>query len=77
MFGLSTSQSTAVIVMLASVVMYFAANNGLKQNAFLFVFTVALTILVVGRWCSKLDLLFMNERTFEYEPHYENWSKRQ
>lgn len=49
MFGLSTSQSTAVIVMLASVVMYFAANNGLKQNAFLFVFTVALTILVVGR----------------------------
>ena len=30
-----------------------------------------------GYGFGDVDLLFMNERTFEYEPHYENWSKRQ
>lgn len=49
MFGLSGSQSIAAIVMLASIIMYFGANSGLKQNAFIFVFAVALTIIIVGK----------------------------
>lgn len=48
MFGLSTSKSVAAITMLVSIVLYFGANSGLKQNAFIFVFAVALTILIVG-----------------------------
>jgi hypothetical protein len=24
-----------------------------------------------------IDLLFMNDLTFDYEPHYENWQKKQ
>ena len=48
MFGLSCSQSTAAIVMLASIVLYFAANTTLKQNAFIFLFAVTLTIIIVG-----------------------------
>lgn len=48
MFGISTSQAIAAIVILVSIVFYFAANSGLKQNAFIFVFSVALTVLIVG-----------------------------
>lgn len=48
MFGLSYSQSITAYVMLASIIMYFGANTGLKQNAFIFVFAVALTIMIVG-----------------------------
>ena len=24
----------------------------------------------------SIDVMFMNDRAFEYEPHYENWMKR-
>ena len=48
MFGYSTSQSFLVISMLVSIVLYFGANSGLKQNAFIYFFGIALTLLVVG-----------------------------
>jgi hypothetical protein len=47
--GFSTSQWAAVIAIIVSIVFYFAANSGLKQNAFLYVFGIALTVLIVGK----------------------------
>lgn len=58
------------MVLVASIIFYFAATNTLKQNAFLYVFTIALIVLIVGKNSLILDMLFMNERGFEYEPHY-------
>ena len=49
MFGLSGCQSISAITILTSIVFYFAANDGLKQNAFIYVFAIALTMLIVGR----------------------------
>lgn len=68
--GYSTSQWITTTVLIASIILYFAANNTLKQNAFLYVFTIALIVLIVGKDLFYLDMLFMNERGFEYEPHY-------
>ena len=48
MYGFSTSQSVAAISMLVSIVLYFGANSGLKQNAFIYFFGIALTMLIVG-----------------------------
>ena len=63
--GFSTSQWAAVIAIIVSIVFYFAANSGLKQNAFLYVFGIALTVLIVGKQIFyNSDLLFMNERGF-------------
>ena len=44
----TTSQYITSIVIVASIIFYFAANTGLKQNAFLYVFGIALTVLIVG-----------------------------
>jgi inner membrane protein involved in colicin E2 resistance len=46
--GFTTSQWIASVSLVVSIVFYFAATSGLKQNAFLFFFGVALTVLVVG-----------------------------
>lgn len=48
MFGLTTSQSIAVIILVCTIVFYFAANTGIKQNAFLYIFIITLTVLIVG-----------------------------
>lgn len=48
MYGLTTSQSIAAITILATIVLYFAANTPLKQNAWIFFFAVAVICLVVG-----------------------------
>lgn len=48
MFGLSTSQSIASVLILVFIVLYFAANNGLKQNAFIYMFGLAVVVLIVG-----------------------------
>lgn len=77
MFGITTSQSIAVVLIVVFIVFYFAANSGLMQNAFIFLFAIAAIVLIVGNFIFYPDCLFMNERTFEYEPHYENWQKRQ
>ena len=45
--GFTTSQWIASVSLVVSIVFYFAATSGLKQNAFLFFFGVALTVLVV------------------------------
>ena len=50
MFGLTTSQSVASITILASIIFYFAATNGLKQNAFIYIFSIAVTMLIVGNY---------------------------
>lgn len=48
MYGLSTSQWVSSLTILTSIVFYFCANTGLKQNAFLYIFAIALTVLIVG-----------------------------
>lgn len=48
--GFTTSQWVSSIVLIASIIFYFGANTGIKQNAFLYVFGVALTVLVVGNF---------------------------
>lgn len=48
MFGISTSQSIASVLILVFIVMYFAANSSLFQNAFIFLFAVTATVLIVG-----------------------------
>jgi hypothetical protein len=46
--GFTTSQWISSIVIVASIIFYFAARTGLQQNAFLYVFGVALVVLIVG-----------------------------
>jgi hypothetical protein len=53
--GFTTSQWITTIVLVASIIFYYGANSGIKQNAFLYVFGVALTVLVVGKF-------FLNNR---------------
>lgn len=48
MFGLSTSQSIASVLLLVFIVMYFAATNGLKQNVFIYLFAMTAIVLIVG-----------------------------
>lgn len=52
MFGLSTSQSTASILILVFIVLYFAANTGIMQNAFIYCFVIAGIVLIVGNYKS-------------------------
>lgn len=49
MLGLTTSQSVSVVFIVASIVLYFAANSGIMQNAFIYVFSIALVVLIVGK----------------------------
>ena len=70
MYGLTTSQTIAFIIILVTIVLYFAANTGSKQCAWIFFFSIAVTILVVGKYILMVDFLFMNDKAFEYEPHY-------
>lgn len=51
--GFTTSQWISSLVLVASIIFYFAANTGIKQNAFLYVFGVALTVLVVGKYLTQ------------------------
>jgi hypothetical protein len=50
MFGLTTSQSIASVLLLVFIVMYFAANSGIKQNAFIYLFATTLIVLIVGKF---------------------------
>lgn len=47
---MTTSQSIAAIAILASIVLYFAANTGSQQNAFIFIFAISLLMLIVGTY---------------------------
>lgn len=64
MFGLSTSQSIAAVLLLAFIICYFAANSGIKQNAFIYLFSITLIVLIVGNIYDYVDCLFMNDKTF-------------
>jgi len=48
--GFTTSQWISTVVLVASIIFYFAARTGSQQNAFLYVFGVALLVLVVGNF---------------------------
>ena len=53
MFGLTTSQSIASVLLVVFIVFYFAANSGSKQNAFIYMFAIALVVLIVGKYFIK------------------------
>ena len=59
----TTSQWISSMVLVASIIFYFAARTGLQQNAFLYVFGVALLVLVVGKFFTYFKIYFswMNE----------------
>jgi hypothetical protein len=77
MGGYSMSQKIEIIVMIASIILYFAVTTYAQQNIWSFFFAVALICFIVGRNHNYVDMLFMKDTTFEYEPHYENWQKKQ
>jgi hypothetical protein len=56
MFGLSTSQSIASVLILVFIVMYFAANTGSKQCAFIYLFAITVVVLIVGTYHDYLRL---------------------
>jgi hypothetical protein len=53
MYGLTTSQSVEAVLLLVSIVMYFAGINSAQQNAWSYVFAVVLTCLIIGNCCGK------------------------
>lgn len=73
----SLSQKIEVIVMIASIILYFCGLTYSQQNVWSFFFSVALICFIVGKIDNYVDMLFMKDTTFEYEPHYENWQKKQ
>ncbi len=77
MYGFTTSQSIEIVVLIVSIIMYYAVNYYSQQNAWSFVFAVALLCLIVGNSDVIIDMLFMKDTTFDYEPHYENWQRKQ
>jgi hypothetical protein len=48
MNGYTASQKIEIVVLVASVVLYFCGLTYSQQNVWLFVFAVALTCLIVG-----------------------------
>jgi hypothetical protein len=46
----TTSQWISSIAVVVSIIFYFAARTGSQQNAFLYVFGVALVVLIVGNF---------------------------
>jgi len=64
MFGLTTSQSIASVLLLVFIVMYFAATNGLKQNAFIYLFAITAIVLIVGTPSCKRRLLVHERSSF-------------
>ncbi len=63
--------------MIASIILYFCVTTYAQQNIWSFFFAVALICFIVGKIHSYVDMLFMKDTTFDYEPHYENWQKKQ
>jgi ABC-type nickel/cobalt efflux system permease component RcnA len=71
MFGLTTSQSIASVLILVFIIFYFAANSGIQQNAFIYLLATTIIVLIVGTYfIYDLDCLFMNDKAFDYEPQY-------
>lgn len=77
MLGMTSSQSIAMVVLVASIILYFCQLTNWQQNVWSFFFAVALLCLIVGKGCDYSDMLFMKDTTFDYEPHYENWQRKQ
>jgi hypothetical protein len=50
MLGFTFSQSVAVWVMVASLIMYFAGITFAQQNAWSYIFSVALLCFIVGTY---------------------------
>lgn len=48
MFGFSSSQKIEIVVIVASLILYFCGITHAQQNAWIYVFSIALLCLVVG-----------------------------
>ena len=49
MLGLTSSQTIATVVLVASVVLYYCQLTNWQQNVWIFFFAVALLCLIVGK----------------------------
>jgi hypothetical protein len=49
MFGFTGSQKIEIVVIVATVILYFCGLTYTQQNAWLFLFSVALLCLIVGK----------------------------
>jgi membrane-bound ClpP family serine protease len=52
MFGFSSSQKIEIVVIVASLILYFCGITYAQQNAWIYVFSIALLCLVVGTFVS-------------------------
>lgn len=48
MYGFTTSQKIEIVVIVASLIMYFCGLTFAQQNAWSYIFSIALLMLVVG-----------------------------
>lgn len=48
MLGLTSSQSIATVVLVASIILYYCQLTNWQQNVWIFFFAVALLCLIVG-----------------------------
>lgn len=73
MVKFSFSQWVESILAAVSLILYFATGDQVIGVAFLMILIVSITILVVGKPNANSDLMFMDDKAFFYEQHYENW----
>jgi hypothetical protein len=62
----TTSQVVAAVLLVVFIVCYFGANTPALANAFIYLFSIAGIVLIVGNISHYIDCLFMDDRTFEY-----------
>jgi hypothetical protein len=48
MFNLTTSQAVSSVLILSFIICYFGANTVSTQNAFIYLFSIAIVMLIVG-----------------------------
>jgi len=53
MAGYTTSQWVEIVVLVISVVMYYAQLTVWQQDAWIYIFSIALTCLIVGNQCLR------------------------
>lgn len=49
MFGFTSSQNIEMVVVIASLILYFCGITSEQQNAWIFIFSISLLCLIVGK----------------------------
>lgn len=70
------SQKVESIAVIIFIILYFAAAEASIATMFIFGIIVSGCLLMVGESFSYLDLMFMDDKAFYYEPYYETWKAK-